>query len=144
MYKEKHLTFNEFRRRFEAIEGSPLCHMDLYYKKIDLHWGEYQQSDSSKYGDVVLYVSGSWEIIDSEHVILNEENTSEEISLFFKGLVGHTLVSTKLFQDSNEIFFEFSNKLYLHVEADGNRWVELVKRDGSNVHLKNNLFVESD
>jgi len=136
--KERIINFQNFVDEIRSIEGSELCHMDPYYKKIDLHFGEYKETNKRISGDYSLYISGFWEVLDSGETILDESFSQEKVTDFFHDQIGKTVSSISSFEQSSEIFIEFSSGCCLHLQKDeSGRRIELLKRNGDLIFPRN-------
>ena len=130
------ISFEEFELELNKLISLELSHFDLYYNKLDLHFGEYKNKDGEFGGDLTLYVTGHWEVIDSGKTIINEMSNAEKIKEFFEKMINKKIISIKIFEDNLELFIEFSNKLFLHIiKENENNWIELLKRNGELTYL---------
>ncbi len=125
--RETRVEFREFSEKFGTLEGLPLSHVDMYFQKIDLHFGKYQEADNNFGGEYVVYVSGFWEVLDSGKTVLDESYEQAEIAAFFENQLGFTVVRVTFFEETLDFYLELSNRhtLYVKGEQDG-RWIELL------------------
>lgn len=138
----KEISTTEFKKRMSLLVGKKLSHMDLYYQKIDLHFGEYFKDEDVESGDIVLYVSGVWNVIKSGKIILDETYEQSMITEFFYLYFG-SIVKNITIQDSpKQINIEFSTDFILSVTADDDsHWIELLERNGSLMTYKQDKII---
>lgn len=125
------IDFKKFTQEINVINGMQLSHVDSYYKKIDLHFGQYREDNELLSGDYVLYVSGFWEVLKDDQPILNETYSLGEITDFFTSHIDEPVTAVYFVENSLELFIELSSKYILHFKSDTDgHWIELLKRNG--------------
>lgn len=131
MDKLKKVTYQNFIKQLNLLIEEKLSHVDFYYQKLDLHFGQYVSDGETNFGDYVLYISGFWEILDSgKEMIFENDSEEKKIKFFNEKLINSKIKSIKNFEKPKEVFIEFDNKKTIHcVEEDGH-WIEILNRNG--------------
>lgn len=137
MDKIKKTNYQDFVKQLNLLIEEKLSHIDFYYQKLDLHFGQYTFNGEESFGDYVLYLSGFWEILDSGKAILVENDSEEKkIKFFDEQLINSKVKSIKTFEKPKEIFIEFDNKKIIHCIEEDNRWVEILSKSGELFKIK--------
>lgn len=138
----KNIPLSEFKERINVLVGKKLSHMDSYYQKIDLHFGEYFESNDIESGDFVLYISGAWNVISSGKNILDESSEQLEIVDFFNSHLGSVVRVIDIHDFPKQIEIEFSEDFILRVTADDDsHWIELLERNGNLLTYKQDKII---
>ncbi len=137
MDKIKKINYQDFIKQLDLLIEEKLSHADLYYQKLDLHFGPYTLDGEESFGDYVLYMSGFWEILDSGKAILVENDSEEKkIKFFDEQLINSKVKSIKTFEKPKEIFIEFDSKKIIHCTEEDNGWVEILSKSGELFKIK--------